>query len=69
MATAEVTTSLKHDGIVYNVGDEIEADKSVLDGLAEAGVVEKVKETPAPKQEPAPAKVEAEKIRKAAQGK
>lgn len=73
MATAQVVASLKHDNTVYNIGDEIEAEKPVLDGLAEAGVVEKVKETPtpapAPKQEPAPAKVEAEKPKKAVQSK
>ena len=67
MATAQVVTSLKHDNTVYNVGDEIEADKSVLDSLAQAGVVEKVKEAPEPKQEKIPAK--AEETKKAAQAK
>jgi hypothetical protein len=34
---------LSHDGVVYNVGDTIEADKVVLDELGKAGVVERIK--------------------------
>jgi hypothetical protein len=57
MATAEVCTSLNHDGVVYGIGDVITADKAVLDELAKAGVVERVKETPQAKApEPAPVK-------------